>query len=527
MSRLPAASSKAIPINLDDKTRKEDELGTLIVVLLKARNLPDKHSFRKSDVFAQATLNGAQKRTHVDIKGGQRPEWDVEVRFKVMKNAATNYRKLEVECYSQEPRSEDLMGKGVVDIAETIRTGEFDDWVPLEVDGVVRGELYLEMTYYANAAAPSPQQAAAPNKLLSSIMNQNGGLSRRPSKLSPNDRLSRPQHQLGRPAAQPTNIQPQGYAGRPSAGPSRPSGLSHQRHSSGHEDPMPGAYPMKNDVQGHSPHSGSPVQRLDIAAALPTSLRPGSAAPPASRPQQIRHTSDPRSANVSSSASTADLSQNPYISTSPSSNPYISPAVGASLHPPALAPTRTYSPAPSSVNPNGTSGTAVVSAGQQYVAHGLRPTEQRPSGTPILWQDSGNFGASPQSNGAFFFPSPVGPQTPTAQRQEIPGLHYSQYQSSSLDDRLRADPYLQTRYQTPLPLPPGAERPAPAAPTPSSEQRPSYTRVPTPPQKVNTPLPDSGHLERLRRAEEVAAQRRAQELRDLELAMQLDRELNL
>lgn len=69
---------------------------------------------------------GAQKRTHVDIKGGQRPEWDAEVRFKVMKNSAAKYRKLEVECYSQEPRSEDLMGKGVVDIGETIRTGEFD-----------------------------------------------------------------------------------------------------------------------------------------------------------------------------------------------------------------------------------------------------------------------------------------------------------------------------------------------------------------------------------------------------------------
>lgn len=58
MSRLPAHSSKTTPINLDDKTKKEDELGTLIIVLLKARNLPDKHSFRKSDVFAQATMNG-------------------------------------------------------------------------------------------------------------------------------------------------------------------------------------------------------------------------------------------------------------------------------------------------------------------------------------------------------------------------------------------------------------------------------------------------------------------------------------
>ena len=37
---------------------KELELGILVVVVLKARNLNDKHSFYKQDVFAQATLNG-------------------------------------------------------------------------------------------------------------------------------------------------------------------------------------------------------------------------------------------------------------------------------------------------------------------------------------------------------------------------------------------------------------------------------------------------------------------------------------
>jgi hypothetical protein len=37
---------------------KGSELGTLIVVVLKARNLIDKHSFYKQDVYAQASLNG-------------------------------------------------------------------------------------------------------------------------------------------------------------------------------------------------------------------------------------------------------------------------------------------------------------------------------------------------------------------------------------------------------------------------------------------------------------------------------------
>lgn len=35
-----------------------EELGTLIVVILKARNLIDKHSFYKQDVYCKAALNG-------------------------------------------------------------------------------------------------------------------------------------------------------------------------------------------------------------------------------------------------------------------------------------------------------------------------------------------------------------------------------------------------------------------------------------------------------------------------------------
>jgi hypothetical protein len=44
-------------INLDDDGPGAERIGTLIVVMLKAKDLNDKH-FRKQDVFAQATLNG-------------------------------------------------------------------------------------------------------------------------------------------------------------------------------------------------------------------------------------------------------------------------------------------------------------------------------------------------------------------------------------------------------------------------------------------------------------------------------------
>ncbi|KZP31718.1 hypothetical protein FIBSPDRAFT_723896, partial [Athelia psychrophila] len=154
------------------------ELGTLVVVVLKARNLNDKH-FYKQDVFAQISIPTTAsptpivKRTQVDVKGGQNPLWDEEIRISVSKDpgAANKNRILEVSCWAKDSRKDDLLGTGTLDISDTLRTGEFDDWIKLEVDGVSRGELYLEMTFYANAPAP---------------------LTRRPTKMNPKERLWRP-----------------------------------------------------------------------------------------------------------------------------------------------------------------------------------------------------------------------------------------------------------------------------------------------------------------------------------------------
>lgn len=101
-------------------------LGTLIIVVLKAKNLPDPHSFYKSDVYTQVSLNNETKSTPVDVKGGQHPVWDAELRFPVMKDSATKFRELKVSCWSKEPRTDEKLGEGKIDIAETLKTGEFD-----------------------------------------------------------------------------------------------------------------------------------------------------------------------------------------------------------------------------------------------------------------------------------------------------------------------------------------------------------------------------------------------------------------
>ena len=97
-----------------------------MVVVLKAKNLLDKHSLYKQDAYTTVTLNGEKKQTRVEERGGQHPEWDDELRFPVLESTKKTARTLEVACWSKEPREDEIVGKGELDIIETLKTGEFD-----------------------------------------------------------------------------------------------------------------------------------------------------------------------------------------------------------------------------------------------------------------------------------------------------------------------------------------------------------------------------------------------------------------
>jgi len=417
------------------------------------------------------------------------------------------------------------------------------------------------MTYYANTPPPVPS-AAAPNKLLAAVQNQQNSLMRRPSKLLPADRLSRPA--VGRPQAQ--QQQQQGYPQSRlhehylAQTPTSPSGTSPPARGS--YDTLAGTDARPNPYLGPRPgSSGQGQQQQPAAPGLPAFLRPGSGqATPTPIPFALghaRHSSDgviPSNSYSSSNrygASSPHVAvsaspPNPYIGgTTPPSHPYIG-NIGPSPNPyigggnSTLAPTPTpgpplaYSPALQPIN------TTVLPAQGPYTAYGH--PQQPPAGGPPIWRSDMNPPSDVPLNGTYYFPIPAvspvhesfnhyntrpGPSPAPPSMDRV----YHQRPSPPRDER-----DLQARYQTPLPLPPGAERPLPKpAPTPAPEPapapapRPVYTRIPTPPQKNSTPapVPDRTRVEAQRRAEEQAARRREQELKDLELAMQLDRELNL
>ncbi|KAI3613803.1 calcineurin temperature suppressor cts1 [Moniliophthora roreri] len=563
----------------------DEEIGTLIVVVLKARNLNDKH-FYKQDVYATISLNGVKKTTKTDVKGGQHPVWDDELRFPVMKNDSTKFRMLETACYSKERRDDDLLGEGKVDISDTLQSGEFDEWVPLQVNGVARGDIYLEMTYYSNGPAPvNLAPAAAESTLL-----------RRPSKLAPSDRLWRPPQ---------GHSPPQSYSNIPNPNqnkmgpPTPPKTSPKDRYSALPPQPenpppavpsllKPGLNNGRSTAAAQSQHL-APSQTSTSPQRVPTILRP----------------SNPKTA--SEIAPTRHSSMAPSIAPSLPESGYPHPAVGSSHHthtsytPP---PTQYTSPIPSTNNTYRPTS-AIPNEHQPYTSpipstnNTYRPPSAVPSENWNVHQQQRhspphNHNHNPHENLApisFSFPIPdisvPGPTSPPSvtspydplppggfpQRNQSPytplppqphPVHRPSFPSHSAPDfpthtrseESLPDPYLIARYQTPLPLPPGAEPrssppppvpPAPPAPTRSSPPVPPHDaqtqrstslppKPPSPPAPKHTPsLPvpaqspvarqatpiSEERLRLLREAEERAARRKEQEERDAELARQL------
>ncbi|KAJ7593409.1 hypothetical protein C8J56DRAFT_1024055 [Mycena floridula] len=494
----------------------DEELGTLCIVILKAKNL-NQRSFYKQDVYAQVTFNGVTKSTKVDVKGGQHPIWDEEVRFPVMKESSTKSRNLQVSCWSKEHRTDDMIGQGKVDIEETLRTGEFDDWVPLEINGVSRGDLYLEMTYYSKAPAPATKLAAP----------KIAELNRRPSKLKPSERLWRPPQK-----AQSPPRHDQGHASNRLAA-SPPS--SNSSSPKGRQSPLP---PLPEQVPnflkpaaGMKPKPAVQQTQPLTPDALPSILKPGHGTV---KPNvnHIRH---------GSSSPTRDAQAygfNPTPDPGSFTNQYPNHNAGIHQH--------SATPIPQAPLEPWTADTGDLSFPMPQVA----PVAPGPS-------DYGSV-------------NPYGPDHPRYQSQGS----YPQVQSNGLPD-----PYLQARYQSPLPLPPGSEKPdrgrqvsarqeeearqrrdesrrrREAAEDETRRQREEEARqreFRAAEDDARRRKEEEAELARLRErraaeeeaqrrkdraaeararerraAEEDAKRRREQEEKDLELARQLDRELNL
>lgn len=51
------------------------EIGTLVAIIDRARNLPNRRSMGKQDPYCAARLGKQARKTNVDKRGGQTPKW--------------------------------------------------------------------------------------------------------------------------------------------------------------------------------------------------------------------------------------------------------------------------------------------------------------------------------------------------------------------------------------------------------------------------------------------------------------------
>lgn len=360
------------------------------------------------------------------------------------------------------------------------------DWVSLDIDGVVRGEVYLEMTYFSSSPVPVSKPSAT-----SLAVPLGQSLARRPSKLPKSERLYRPPQTF---PAQPMlmNVTDRPPSSAFSAQPLRAHTDSSPPRSKGSALP-----PLPEDQSGQAALPGilmpggasrpNPQVPPPSSGPLPSILRPrnGNASLPTTRPlDRARLSASPSSDPVPLRQSSPSLGTPLYTNSSSTPNPYLT-------GPPS---TPTLS---SAIPPQNLPTTPMVNYPHYTGSFAPPPFDTNQAPYESTWSTTPSF------------PVPVVLTTP---QPDLPRQLYTHHQSTYDETPpSQPDPYLQARYRNPLPLPPRDE----PGPTPSffDSQRTKH--------QIN-----SDRLGALERAEEEATRRREQELKDLELALRLDRELN-
>ncbi|KAJ5594042.1 uncharacterized protein N7459_000250 [Penicillium hispanicum] len=122
-------------------------IGTLVAIIDRAKNLPNRKTMGKQNPYCAARLGKEAKKTQTDLRGGQTPRWDHELRFTV--HESPDYYKLKVSVFNDDKKT-DLIGETWVDLQNLIIPGgsQNDHWHPLQCRGKYSGEIRIEMTYY-------------------------------------------------------------------------------------------------------------------------------------------------------------------------------------------------------------------------------------------------------------------------------------------------------------------------------------------------------------------------------------------
>jgi hypothetical protein len=68
------------------------------------------------------------------------------------KRQSKSSKTLRVACYADDAKDPEFIGEGIVDLSETLQSGEFDEWVTIKAKDRYAGEVYLELTFYSSVS---------------------------------------------------------------------------------------------------------------------------------------------------------------------------------------------------------------------------------------------------------------------------------------------------------------------------------------------------------------------------------------
>ena len=130
-----------------DMTVDGPQIGTLVVIIDRAKNLPNRKTMGKQDPYCAARLGKEAKKTETDKRGGQTPKWDQEMRFMV--HDSPDYYQLKVSVFNDDKKTE-LIGETWIGLEDVIVPGggKDDQWHHLNCKGRFAGEIRMELTYY-------------------------------------------------------------------------------------------------------------------------------------------------------------------------------------------------------------------------------------------------------------------------------------------------------------------------------------------------------------------------------------------
>ncbi|KAF2998280.1 hypothetical protein E8E13_006955 [Curvularia kusanoi] len=130
-----------------DMTVDGPVIGTLVAIIDRARNLPNKRTMGKQDPYCAARLGKEAKKTQTDKRGGQTPRWDQELRFTV--HDSPDYQRIKVSVFNDDRKTE-LIGDTFIGLTNVIHPGggQADGWHTLDCRGKYAGEIRIEFTYY-------------------------------------------------------------------------------------------------------------------------------------------------------------------------------------------------------------------------------------------------------------------------------------------------------------------------------------------------------------------------------------------